>query len=151
MAPNGTVVTTPPVHAQVGHSLENDLRGLRMLHMNVLDTAVLYSHPRGPPYRPALRVLCERHLNRKIQEGSHDSVADALATMELAVLKIRKARGRTGRAARHTRRARTFVHILSALRRRRGRRLGSRCEGRRWWTCWRRRASGRAWWTGTAR
>jgi RNA exonuclease 1 len=30
----------------VGHALENDLSALRMLHANVIDTAMLYPHPR---------------------------------------------------------------------------------------------------------
>jgi hypothetical protein len=34
----------------------------------VIDTAVLFPHPRGPPFKPALRVLCERFLHRKIQQ-----------------------------------------------------------------------------------
>ena len=51
---------------------------------------MLYPHPRGPPFKPALRVLTERLLGRRIQQGSHDSVADAVATMELAMLKFQK-------------------------------------------------------------
>jgi RNA exonuclease 1 len=50
----------------------------------------MFAHPRGPPFKPALRVLSERLLNRRIQDGSHDSVADALATMALARLKFCK-------------------------------------------------------------
>ena len=74
----------------IGHSLENDLRALRLLHRRAVDTALLFAHPRGPPFKPALRVLAERHLGRRIQEGSHCSVADAAATMALARLKFAK-------------------------------------------------------------
>lgn len=72
----------------VGHSLENDLQRLKIVHANVIDTCALYPHKRGAPYRNALRYLTDRFLGRKIQEGSHDSVADARATMELALLKF---------------------------------------------------------------
>ena len=51
----------------VGHSLENDLHQTHLLHGNILDTANMYPHPRGPPYRLGLRALSEQHLERKIQ------------------------------------------------------------------------------------
>ena len=72
----------------IGHSLENDLKRLRMIHANCVDTVALYPHKRGPPFRTKLSALTEKHLGRKIQEGTHDSVADARATMELALLKM---------------------------------------------------------------
>ncbi|GAQ87994.1 Exonuclease family protein [Klebsormidium nitens] len=74
----------------VGHSLQSDLQALKLIHGNNIDTALAFPHPRGPPYKPALRVLAERHLHRTIQGGDkgHDSVEDARATMELAQLKI---------------------------------------------------------------
>ena len=43
----------------------------------------------GPPFRPKLRLLAERFLNRKIQGGAHDSIEDARAALDLAKLKIR--------------------------------------------------------------
>jgi len=79
------------VHAEtllVGHALENDLRALRLLHARVVDTGVLYPHPAGPPYRTALRNLSYKFLRRTIQEGDHDSVDDARAAMDLALLKF---------------------------------------------------------------
>ncbi|KAF5839366.1 ribonuclease H-like domain-containing protein [Dunaliella salina] len=51
----------------VGHGLDNDLRALKVLHARVLDTALLFPHPRGPPAKSALRVLCQKHLGRTIQ------------------------------------------------------------------------------------
>lgn len=73
----------------VGHSLDNDLHALRLLHCRCVDTALLYPHPRGPPFKPALRLLAERLLQRSIQHtGVHDSVDDARATMALARLKF---------------------------------------------------------------
>ncbi|KAK6159639.1 hypothetical protein DH2020_003020 [Rehmannia glutinosa] len=75
----------------VGHSLENDLLALKVCHDLVIDTAVLYRHPRGRSYKTALRVLTRRFLSREIQDSGngHDSVEDARATLELALLKIR--------------------------------------------------------------
>jgi len=75
----------------VGHALENDLRALRLLHARVVDTGVLFPHPKGPPFRTALRRLTERFLKRTIQTGAdgHDSVEDARAAMDLAQLKFR--------------------------------------------------------------
>ncbi|CAI9115599.1 OLC1v1016538C3 [Oldenlandia corymbosa var. corymbosa] len=75
----------------VGHSLENDLLALRIVHNLVIDTAVLYKHPRGRSFKTALRVLSSKFLKREIQDSGngHDSIEDARATMELALLKIR--------------------------------------------------------------
>ncbi|KAG4383221.1 hypothetical protein AAZX31_13G024300 [Glycine max] len=75
----------------VGHSLENDLLALNISHDSVIDTAVLYKHPRGSSHKNALRFLTKRFLSREIQQSGngHDSIEDARATMELALLKIR--------------------------------------------------------------
>ncbi|KAL5776772.1 hypothetical protein ACOSP7_009698 [Xanthoceras sorbifolium] len=75
----------------VGHSLENDLLALKVSHDLVIDTAVLYKHPRGGSYKTALRVLAKRFLSKEIQQSGtgHDSIEDARAAMELALLKIR--------------------------------------------------------------
>nr|XP_023871721.1 small RNA degrading nuclease 5 [Quercus suber] len=75
----------------VGHSLENDLLALKISHGLVIDTAVLYKHPRGASYKTALRVLARKFLSQEIQQSGngHDSIEDAKATMELALLKIR--------------------------------------------------------------
>lgn len=52
-----------------------------------IETAVMGMQ--GPPYRSALRKLTEKYLKRQIQNGSHDSIDDARAAMELALLKFR--------------------------------------------------------------
>ncbi|KAK3822816.1 MAG: hypothetical protein J3Q66DRAFT_330201 [Benniella sp.] len=80
----------------VGHSLENDMKVLKFAHPFVIDTAVIYHHPRGPPFRPSLRWLAQRWLSRKIQSGGaagHDSVEDASACMDLVKLKIQEGPG----------------------------------------------------------
>lgn len=72
----------------VGHGLENDLRCLGLAHGRVVDTAVLYRHPRGFPFRLSLQQLARRHLGRAIQrDGSaHCSAEDAATAWQLAVL-----------------------------------------------------------------
>jgi RNA exonuclease 1 len=45
----------------VGHALENDFKALKLLHGNVIDTVILFPHPRGLPYRSALRILVQRY------------------------------------------------------------------------------------------
>ncbi len=93
----------------IGHALDNDLNALRLLHPTVVDTALVYPHPAGLPYRLALRRLALDVLGRRIQaaaagggaekgdkgrpEGGdgaekadvvgHDSVEDAVAAGEL--------------------------------------------------------------------
>ncbi|CAN7987032.1 unnamed protein product [Ixodes hexagonus] len=89
----------------VGHGLENDLRGLKLLHDTVVDTAVLFPHHRGLPFRRSLRSLVGAYLNRDVQDGSHDSLEDARACMQLVLwkaardqkLRERRARGSGGR------------------------------------------------------
>lgn len=72
----------------VGHGLENDLRCLGLAHGRVVDTAVLYRHPRGFPFRLSLQQLARRHLGRAIQRGgsAHCSAEDAATAWQLAVL-----------------------------------------------------------------
>ncbi|XP_077533975.1 putative exonuclease GOR [Haemaphysalis longicornis] len=72
-----------------GHGLENDLRALRIFHDTVVDTALVFPHPRGLPFRPSLRSLVATYLNRSVQDGplGHDSVEDARACMELILWK----------------------------------------------------------------
>ncbi|XP_074280234.1 small RNA degrading nuclease 5 [Silene latifolia] len=76
----------------IGHSLENDLLALKISHELVIDTAILYKHPRGGSYKTALRVLSRKFLSKEIQDSGsgHDSIEDARTAMELALLKIRK-------------------------------------------------------------
>ena len=52
----------------IGHSLESDLKSLKLIHSNVVDTSVLYPHKMGPPKKRALKTLCIEHLKKIIQE-----------------------------------------------------------------------------------
>ena len=76
----------------VGHSLENDLSALKIVHKKIIDTTVLYRHPRGMLFKPALRILALHFLQRRIQCGEvgHNSIEDARAAMDLALLKFQK-------------------------------------------------------------
>ncbi|CAM9745424.1 unnamed protein product [Scytosiphon promiscuus] len=73
----------------VGHSLENDLKALKMMHLRCLDTALLYPHPKKGR-RSSLRYLVSMYLQRTIQTSTkgHNSAEDAIAALELAQLKI---------------------------------------------------------------
>lgn len=75
----------------VGHSIENDLLALKILHHRIIDTTALYPHPKGLPFRSALRFLTSTYLNRAIQTGTdgHCSVEDAVATLQLVQLKVK--------------------------------------------------------------
>lgn len=52
----------------VGHSLESDLKVLKLIHDVVVDTSILYPHKMGPPKKRALKTLCIENLKRIIQE-----------------------------------------------------------------------------------
>lgn len=79
----------------IGHGLENDLTALRLVHERVIDSAILFPHPRGRPYRNALKYLAKRFLNKDIQmnpvsgDGSlgHDPAEDARSALELVLWK----------------------------------------------------------------
>ena len=53
----------------IGHSVENDLKALRVIHNRILDTAVLYPHKAGPPFKNSLKYLTTKFLKRDIQKG----------------------------------------------------------------------------------
>lgn len=74
----------------VGHALENDLKALRIVHKNVVDTALVFPHKRGLPFKRSLRQLALEHLNIYIQnsQNGHDSREDANACMQLMVRRI---------------------------------------------------------------
>lgn len=41
----------------VGHALDNDLKTMRIVHKRCVDTAILFPHRAGPPYRRALKDM----------------------------------------------------------------------------------------------
>eukprot|EP00968_Pinguiococcus_pyrenoidosus_P012964 scaffold1160_cov261-Pinguiococcus_pyrenoidosus.AAC.11 len=69
----------------VGHSLENDLKCLRIAHRRIVDTSILYAHPQGPPRRASLKWLAKTYLDQQIhadEQAGHDSVEDARVSCE---------------------------------------------------------------------
>lgn len=78
----------------IGHSMENDLNVCRIIHPTIVDTGILFPHPRGLPMRTSLRLLAQKNLGRQIQQassqsGGHDSLEDAVTTGDLVRWKIR--------------------------------------------------------------
>ncbi|KAH0350205.1 hypothetical protein KCU81_g2699, partial [Aureobasidium melanogenum] len=70
----------------IGHGIENDLNVTRLCHPTIIDTIILFPHPRGLPFRFGLKMLTKRHLGHDIQMGGasgHDSLEDARATGDL--------------------------------------------------------------------
>ncbi|XP_029314539.1 RNA exonuclease 5 [Cottoperca gobio] len=69
----------------VGHSLNNDLIALKLIHQHVIDTSLLYRREFGQRFK--LKVLAETVLNRQIQteeKMGHNPIEDAVAALELA-------------------------------------------------------------------
>lgn len=52
----------------IGHGLDSDFRALKLLHDHIIDTAFLFPHKRGLPFKKSLKTLAVDHLNRIIQE-----------------------------------------------------------------------------------
>ena len=75
----------------IGHALDNDLNATRIVHPSIVDTVLLFPHPRGLPVRFGLKALMKKHLDRDIQMGGdqgHDSKEDARAAGHLVRLKV---------------------------------------------------------------
>ncbi|KAI9813410.1 MAG: RNA exonuclease 3 [Pycnora praestabilis] len=103
-APTGLKIVPSPSHARsllfayltpttplIGHAIDNDLNASRMVHPTIIDTVLLYPHPRGLPMRLGLKNLTLKHLERHIQTGGamgHDSKEDARAAGDLVRVRI---------------------------------------------------------------
>lgn len=76
----------------IGHSLESDMKALKIIHSTIVDTAVLFPHKMGLPHKRALRTLASEYLKKIIQNdvGGHDSAEDAITCMELLKWKIKE-------------------------------------------------------------
>lgn len=76
----------------VGHSLNSDLNALKITHPFIVDTTMIYPHPRGPPLKCSLKWLTQKYLGKEIQQGQtgHDSIEDARAVLELVKQKCEK-------------------------------------------------------------
>lgn len=76
----------------VGHSLNSDLNAMKLTHPFIIDTGILFPHPRGPPYKQSLKWLAQKYLHREVQKGAsgHDSVEDSKTCLDLVKQKCEK-------------------------------------------------------------
>ncbi|RCI07854.1 hypothetical protein L249_5807 [Ophiocordyceps polyrhachis-furcata BCC 54312] len=77
----------------VGHSLESDTKALQLAHPFIVDTSVLFPHPRGPPLKSSLKYLSQKYLSREIQQGGpngHNSIEDARCCLDLVKQKCER-------------------------------------------------------------
>lgn len=93
----------------IGHGLENDVNAMRVIHPLILDTALLFPHRAGLPFRNGLKTLMSSLLGREIQvhggaaettaeggtegeaaKGGHDSKEDANAAGDLVRYAIKE-------------------------------------------------------------
>ncbi|VDN06345.1 unnamed protein product [Thelazia callipaeda] len=74
----------------IGHSVESDLKAMRLVHHKVVDTSIVFPHRLGPPYKRALKTIASEFLQLIIQEDvdGHDSKEDASTCMRLMVHKV---------------------------------------------------------------
>lgn len=81
----------PPNAILVGHSLNNDLSAMKMMHPYVIDSALAYNLTGQYHLSTSLRVLSKTFLSWDIQtkgEGGHDPTEDALASLKLIQMKL---------------------------------------------------------------
>ncbi|KAJ3558462.1 hypothetical protein NM688_g908 [Phlebia brevispora] len=91
-----SLLSANPTPILLGHSLESDLKALKICHSRVIDTAVIYHHPRGKPLKPGLAWLTKKWCGREIQnrgEGGHDPEEDARACIDLLRKKVENGPG----------------------------------------------------------
>jgi len=77
----------------IGHGLENDLRALKLVHMTVIDTSLVFPHYYGMPFRRSLKSIVQSYLKREIQAEKacgHDSYEDARSGVELMLWKVQQ-------------------------------------------------------------
>ncbi|KAK7430814.1 hypothetical protein QQZ08_002603 [Neonectria magnoliae] len=82
-----------PQTIMVGHSLESDTKALKLSHPFIVDTSIIYPHPRGPPLKSSLKYLAQKYLTREIQKGGasgHNSIEDAKTCLDLVKQKCEK-------------------------------------------------------------
>ncbi|MCJ1313484.1 hypothetical protein MMC25_007162 [Agyrium rufum] len=91
---NRLLIILTPNTILIGHSLDADMNALKLAHPYIVDTSILYPHPRGPPLKSSLKWLAKKYLNREIQKGhgasGHDSIEDARACLDLVRVKCEK-------------------------------------------------------------
>lgn len=56
----------------MGHSLESDLKALKLIHTSVVDTSLVFPHKMGLPYKRALKNLLKEYCQKIIQDGGKE-------------------------------------------------------------------------------
>lgn len=79
----------------VGHDLANDLKSLKIIHKDVIDTAALIPHNQGLPNKNKLKDIVAKYLKLPIQLGVHNPFEDAASTLKLVKLHVENGRGLT--------------------------------------------------------
>ncbi|KAK0628517.1 hypothetical protein B0T17DRAFT_573444 [Bombardia bombarda] len=84
-----------PCSILLGHSLDSDLKAMQLAHPFIIDTSIIFPHPRGPPLKSSLKYLASKYLNREVQKGGgtpagHDSIEDAKTCLDLVKKKCEK-------------------------------------------------------------
>ncbi|KYK55467.1 exonuclease [Drechmeria coniospora] len=77
----------------VGHSLESDTKAMQLSHPFIVDTSLIFPHPRGPPLKQSLKFLAQKYLTTDIQTGGdrgHNSIEDAKTCLDLVAKKCAK-------------------------------------------------------------
>lgn len=79
----------------IGHSLDSDMKALKMTHPFIVDTSVIFAHPKGHPLKHSLKWLAQKYLNKEVQKGGgtnigHDSIEDARTCLDLVKKKCEK-------------------------------------------------------------
>ena len=78
----------------IGHSLKSDMNALQLTHPYIIDTTMIFPHPRGPPLKSSLKWLAQKYLSREIQKGhgttGHSSIEDARACLDLVKQKCER-------------------------------------------------------------
>merc|ERR1712152_73370 len=73
--------------------VQNDLRALKLVHMTVIDTSLVFPHYYGMPFRRSLKSIVQSYLKREIQAEKvcgHDSYDDARSGVELMLWKVQQ-------------------------------------------------------------
>ncbi|XP_057372770.1 uncharacterized protein LOC130693610 [Daphnia carinata] len=75
----------------VGQSLQSDLKALKLFHPYIIDTSVIFNMTGTRSFKSKLKVLAASFCGRQIQNSmdGHDPTEDAIAAMELVLLKIK--------------------------------------------------------------
>lgn len=76
----------------IGHSLNCDLKALKMMHPYCIDTSVIFNITGDRTRKSKLRTIAKKFLGELIQQdpNGHDSAEDSLISLKLAQLKLAK-------------------------------------------------------------